>query len=469
MTSTPIRSVGKTILIADPDHVSVRWLGPRLRDRGFQVHAASDGSQALQTTLLRHPDLILFDRSCSLIEAEAFLRILRSNPRTEAIPVVITGEKEVGPPAAAQASLRKPYVEDELYAKIEQVIRRSRPSLPLQESELRGQLTQLPMPDLLQVLSMNRRTGRLLIRSGGLVGEIDVVEGQVHDARWAGVVGEKALFRILAQKKGSFELVVSTGEVPNRLGRSLDRLLLDGSYQADELSRLMERLPAPMARVELLTEPPEPAGLSAPVAQVVDFLRTGPGTVAGIIERVVAPDLDAAQALEEVLQQGWARVAGSVTFPVDRPLLDPSDLHLLRQRLLRARRSAVGPAVGKILLAPGSAAEIHDLAPRLASLPGHRRADATREIGTFAHLELGEEVVLDLISFPSDDSFRPLWPLLAAGALGALILDEGPAGAGLEAWLERVAQLPVVRAAADPVDQLRSLLVSPMERSPGQV
>src|SRR5512145_1618175 len=107
----------RKILIADPDAAVVRALAPALRQRGYQVHAARDGSRALQIAILRFPDLVLFD-------ARSFVRILRTNPRTERIPVVLSGETVDVDRARLGTYLRKPFNQDEVLARIEQIFRR---------------------------------------------------------------------------------------------------------------------------------------------------------------------------------------------------------------------------------------------------------------------------------------------------------------------------------------------------------
>ncbi|HEY0838667.1 MAG TPA: DUF4388 domain-containing protein [Vulgatibacter sp.] len=461
MTSTPTKPSARVILVADPDHVTVRWLGHLLRDRGYQVHAASDGSQALQTTLLRHPDLVLFDQACGLIEADAFLRILRSNPRTESIPVVITGAGDRPRPAAAQGHLRKPFDEDELFGRIEQAIRGAPSGVPPSESELRGQLSHLPVPDLLQVLAVNRRTGRLVIRSGDFRGEIFVVDGRVHDARAPGVFGEKAFFRILAQKEGAFELQTESLAVPDRLGRNLDSLLLDGSYQADELLRVLDRLPRADERIELMTEPAAGAESSPGLERMLEILRAGPGTVGALIDRCAATDLDSATALEELLATGAARVIDDPAGAMEAPLLDAAQIHVLRQKLMRSRGWA-GETVAKILLVSGADTGFRSASARLARIPGFEREGEPRGPGTIASVALGESVRLDLVALPSADSLRPLWPLWSAGALGALILDEEAASQQAAGWLERAGVGVALARASEPVElvpRLRDLLI----------
>src|SRR5262249_19189574 len=70
----------RKILIADPELDVVRSLSKALRQRGYQVSYAADGSKALEMSVLRHPEVVLFDDDCTLIDAKSFINILQSNP-----------------------------------------------------------------------------------------------------------------------------------------------------------------------------------------------------------------------------------------------------------------------------------------------------------------------------------------------------------------------------------------------------
>jgi len=304
---------------------------------------------------------------------------------------------------------------------------------------------------------VNRRTGRLVIRSGDFHGEIFVVEGRVHDARAPGVFGEKALFRILAQKDGNFELQTESVAVPDRLGRGLDGLLLDGSYQADELSRVLARLPSADERIELATEPDLGEDPPPGMELMLELLRMGPGAVGSLIDRCAATDLDAASVLETLLETGAARVIAAPAGAAEPPLLDAAQIHVLRQKLMRSRSPLAGVNVAKILLVAGGEAGFRNAAARLARMPGYEREAEPGGPGTFAHVELGDGVRLDLVSLPSADAMRPLWPLWAAGALGALVLDDGKGSDDAAGWLQR-SGLPVAMAFdPGPVDVLGRL------------
>src|SRR5262244_2486039 len=102
----------RKVLLADPDLSSARALTRALRQKGYQVYSARDGARALELAALRHPDLVLFDRSCPVLEARTFVDILRTNPRTDTIPVVVTASTEDADQAMRDGPgpvLRKPY------------------------------------------------------------------------------------------------------------------------------------------------------------------------------------------------------------------------------------------------------------------------------------------------------------------------------------------------------------------------
>src|ERR1043165_3035077 len=187
----------RKILIADPDVESVRALSRELRQRGYQVHYAQDGSKALELAVLRHPDLTLFDESSTLLDARTFTNILRTNPRTAEIPVVLTGAT-FDPDRFRgwrDGFLRKPFNTDEVLARIDQIFRRAGAEAARElkgQREIEGNLSQLSLFDLMQILSMNKRTGRLLLQRGAERGEVHAAHGRPVNARERAVDGRRA-------------------------------------------------------------------------------------------------------------------------------------------------------------------------------------------------------------------------------------------------------------------------------------
>jgi len=435
----------RKILFADPDPTVVRRLAPLFRQRGYQVHAAQDGSRALQIAILRSPDLVIFDERMPLLDARTFLRILRTNPRTDRIPVVLAGEAADPDKVRMGAWLRKPFDPDEVLARVEQIFRRveAARAVSAEGRELEGNLAQIPLVDLLQVLSVNRKTGRLRIEREGEKGEVALSSGQLVDAQVGAVYGEKALYRLLSRREGQFSFQAGPVSAVGRISRRLDDLLLEGLRQADELARLLPGLPGPSERLELFVAASEIPGLHPVTEEVVQLLAT-PRTLAEVLDETRASDLEAARALSTLLEHGYAtrREGGPPQVP-ESQLLAPDVVHALRVRIGRARARG-GKPVGKVILAGGGPLARRAALARFATLPGWESyADGGTGFGTIGRLDLGE-VRIDVLSLPADRSQRPLWRPFATGAVGAMVLLPAEGTDSLLLDLTRGLRLPVV-------------------------
>jgi DNA-binding response OmpR family regulator len=439
----PVRKV----LIADPDPAVVRKLAPALRQRGFQVHAARDGSRALQIAILRFPDLVLFDERCPLLDARTFIRILRTNPRTERIPVVLSGEAVDADRARLGTYLRKPFNHDEVLGRIEQIFRRVEAAKAVsgESREIEGNLAQIPLVDLLQILAVNRKTGRLAVEREGERAEIALEEGRVVDARMGAAVGEKALYRLLTRREGQFAFVPGPSGAEERIERKVDELVLEGLRQADEVARLLPSLPGPGDLVELAVDPSEiPPGLH-PVTEEVVALLDEPRRLDDVVDRCPASDLEAMRAVAALLERGYARRAEGTAPPTDAaPLLAAHELHALRARIARGRSSGA-QTVGKVVVAGGGPLARKAALARFQSVPGFAAApEPPAGLGTLGRLSLGDGVRVDLTELPGDRALRPMWRPFAAGACGALVLLPADDLEPLLAELVKVLKLPVV-------------------------
>ncbi|HET9552807.1 MAG TPA: DUF4388 domain-containing protein [Anaeromyxobacteraceae bacterium] len=442
----------RKILIADADPETVRVLAPPLRQRGYQVHAARDGSRALQVAILRFPDLVLLDERMPLVDVRTFVRILRTNPRTERIPVVLTGDQVDVDRARLGPDLRKPFNLDEVLSRIEQVFRRAEASRAAGESrEIEGNLAQIPLVDLLQILAVNKKSGRLVVEREGERAEIALLEGRVVDAQLGGIAGEKALWRLLTRREGQFAFVPGTTGAAERIARRLDDLILEGLRQADELARLLPSLPAPQDVVELAVAPEEiPPDLHPVTAEVVGLLAA-PRPFAEVVDRTSASDLEATRAVSALLERGYARRREAAPPPAAAPaLLAPHELHALRTRVARGRSSGA-QTVGKVLVAGGGPLSRRAALARFATVPGFTPASPEPAgFGTVGRLALGDGVRVDLVELPGEPEQRPLWRPFAAGAVGAVVLLPADEAGELVDELARGLRLPLVVCGPSP-------------------
>ncbi len=435
----------RKVLIADPELTVVRPLTRALRQRGYQVTYAPDGSKALEVAVLRHPDVILYDEQCTLIEAKNYSQILGSNPRTADIPVVLTthgGDLE-RLRSWREGFLKKPYNLDEVLSRIDHLCRRVEAARGLKGDarEIEGGLSQLPLADLLQILAANKRTGRLVVVNGQERGEIGLSAGRPVNARESEVEGEKALFRLLSWKEGSFAFNPGPAPTRTKIDRSMEDALLEGAHQSDERDRLLPLLPPMSTLVSLSPSAETPVAPHPVTAAVLELLRA-PRTLREVLDQVDAPDLAVLSALNALLdrivispQDGKVRGA--------EPVLAAAEVHALRARLLRGRvaRSAVvakvivcGPKAGRALLRgmPGLIG--------VATEPGCLRSG----FGTLGRLELSDALKVDFVLLPTAEAARPLWRPFSHGALGAMVLEDGDAALKLARFCGFQLRIPLV-------------------------
>ncbi|MFZ5440798.1 MAG: DUF4388 domain-containing protein [Myxococcota bacterium] len=454
----------RKVLLADPDVAAVRQLTKALRARGYQVQYAPDGSKALEISVLRHPDVILFDETCTLIEARSFIQILGSNPRTEDIPVVVTtASRDLDRfRQLREGVLQKPFNLDEVLARIDHLCRRVEAAQKLRGDarEIEGSLGQLPLADLMQIMAMNRRTGRVSLHHGQLRGEIQIAEGRPVNARINDIEGEKALFRLISWREGNFAFHPGPAPARTKITRAMEDALLEGMRQADERERLLRELPGLQQMLALVPD----AGVVIephPVTKEILRVLAQPRKLAELLDLADAPDLDVLGALVTLLEKGIVQRFEAVGVQ-EAPLLGTAEVHALRGKLLRGRphRNAL---TAKVLVA-GTGPK----AGRwfLRSLPGLRPSVADpsclrSSFGTLGTLEISDVLAIDFIFVPTAEAARPLWRPFLSTALGALVLEEGEAVLKLARYCAFDLRLPLVLATGPAAGGLQSATVLP--------
>ncbi len=439
----------RKILIADPDLGPVRPLTKALRARGYHVQYAPDGTKALELAVLRHPDVILFDDQCKLIEARSFMQILNTNPRTAGIPIVVTtSSRDTGElRGLREGFLQKPYNLDEVISRIDLLCRRAEAGRELRGDprEIEGGLGQLPLADLLQILSMNRRTGKLVLTHGQVRGEIHLTGGRPVDARTGSIEGEKALFRLIAWREGSFAFMPGPPHPSARIDRQMEDALLEGMRQSDERARLLSALPPLHQLLSVAPESTEPVDPHPVTAEVLRVLAQ-PRRLSEILDFAGGPDLEVLAAVAALLQHGVVK-RHQGTAALEGPLLGTAEVHALRGKLMRGR-AARNALVAKIVIC-GSAAKsgrwlLRSLPGLVSSVsdPGCLRSS----FGTLGRLEVSDVLRCDFVYLPTTQAARPLWRPFISGALGAIVFETSEAALALARFCAFEMRLPVVLA-----------------------
>ena len=99
MSINPTFPKGLRILVVDDNADDRRLLTDCLRAQGYRLYVAEDGHDGVEKARLMQPDLIMLDVSMPVCDGVAACRLLKTDPRTAAIPVIFLT-------AAAQAEDR---------------------------------------------------------------------------------------------------------------------------------------------------------------------------------------------------------------------------------------------------------------------------------------------------------------------------------------------------------------------------
>jgi hypothetical protein len=408
--------MARHVVLIEPDVDVLGEVAAQLRRRGFTVQLAEDIPSAVAKAETLPPDLFLI--AGVLTKAPHWDEPLAARPRLASIRrlVLVKAPTSQGLPPGVLA-----------LSDIEGMVARALevPRAPLVEDaargDLRGDLQQLGLLDVLQLLSMNRRTGVLVLASTDGVAEIRLADGEVLDARFRRFDGEKALFRLVAIRTGTFVFSPSSLPAIARFSSPTSALLLEAMRQNDEAAELRVDL-CPDDSAFVATEEPLDAD-DPPILHTVKAALMAPLGIDDLLDELPALDLDILQALSVLLDtRRVSRIGPSSGLA---PLGSGDDVQMLRALASRlAQPGYIGP-------------------PTLffASSPARLRAVArslTRVVGTLApvgvshgspvpaemsRLRLGQGVELSLHGLPTIDAFAPLWALALSGAGAVLSLD----------------------------------------------
>ncbi len=459
--------MSNSILIADSNEARGRRLAEALSQRGLQPTRVESGSVGLEMALAEVPELIVATADLALIDAYRLAEILRANPRTQHVRFILFGRDTMGGLTAGLFDdvLAPNIHEQEVARRVEALLaHRARIDAVGRETstdhEVEGQLSQIPLTDLLQVFHMNRRTGELELVRGEPGrrrerGQVLLRDGNVIQAQ-AGprVQGEKALYRLLSWRNGSFAFAPTRVTAAARILTPTRALILEGVRQLDEWESMRGSLPPLGAGVALAVPKAELPNAVHPVTQEVLLLLEIYERVGEIVDHCGYPDYQVLRTLQALDERGLITLRREAErAEIDRgALFDAGQLRQLRDWVEEGRPRGVEPPAAKLLLASPDPSATRDFMQLLSGLPGMEIGSdgpvKSNDIVELGHLEAGEGLGIDWIHLPTDPAFAPAWPVMAHGALGTLLLLSQPAAeaeAALRPLLQRLAHLPEAR------------------------
>jgi Domain of unknown function (DUF4388) len=102
---------------------------------------------------------------------------------------------------------------------------------------LSGDLSEIAVQDIVQILESGQKCGKLLINAAGQTGTILFNSGKIVDAGFKDKAGEPAVYDLLALRQARFEYRPSPTPFPQVIHSSNTYLLLEGLRLLDEANR----------------------------------------------------------------------------------------------------------------------------------------------------------------------------------------------------------------------------------------
>lgn len=439
------------VLVSMPEESERTSIAQSLGAVGIEVKIARDGGRALEVAVLEHPDLVVFDVESGALDASRFCEILRGNPRTEAIPVLVIAQEARGPGGfGINATLvTRPFTIDALAQRVREMLRSRTAAAKVAEtggaagaaaSMVQGNLAEIALVDLLQIFVMNRKEGRLLLKGeagsapSAREGEIHLKAGSIVHARAGATEGTKALYRLLAWRRGRFSYQPGATSPVRTIKSTPDAVVMEGMRQSDELERLADRRPPDRARVVVTMDrkglPEDLHRTTREVLSLTEFY----GTVGEIVERATSTDFEVLRALILLEEKGVLYFDRSGVEPTAevQALVDAERLAGLRARTGAATVPGA-PVTWKVVLLTRDRASLRRFLTPFSRVPGFEANSAFFDpaaakrppIGVTARLSLAEGHQVELVTCPTLETYRPLLGLFGERTLAAVVIHDG--------------------------------------------
>jgi response regulator RpfG family c-di-GMP phosphodiesterase len=231
----------QTLLVVDSDPEACAILDMQLTTRGFRIKTANAADEAIRMLIDEPASLVVSDVELKPFDGFELKNRLNDDDRTRDIPLIYftsraaSADVQKGFDLGATDYLAKPSSIDVLAAKVNKYLTQT--GNATSTGGVSGSLREMSIPDLVQILSHGRKTGRLALTSGRHRGEVHFVQGDIYNALLDNLRGEEAFFAMLKFRDGSFALDPKFTAGERVIQMTSEMLLLEGLRRFDEDNR----------------------------------------------------------------------------------------------------------------------------------------------------------------------------------------------------------------------------------------
>lgn len=108
----------------------------------------------------------------------------------------------------------------------------------------KGSLKEVPLPDIIQLVSVSGKTGAFILESATQTGEIYLRDGEMVHAHVGKLSGEDAVYELAIWQDGDFAFQAGQSTDEHTIKKSNTNLLMEAARRIDEWQVLSKRIPS---------------------------------------------------------------------------------------------------------------------------------------------------------------------------------------------------------------------------------
>jgi DNA-binding response OmpR family regulator len=240
------------ILIADDDPLLAKMLEITLTQENYITYTLPDGQKVLEKIHQINPDVIIADIMMPGMDGYELYRCLRKDPATAFIPFVFLSAKTSlldqleGFRMGADDFVCKPFKLEDLIVRLQRVIQQAaRTRFFNIRADFSGNLTQMKIADIIQLIELNYKTGELSFKNskGKQIGKAFFKNGNLIHSQTSLLKGEEAFYELMGEINGYFEFYMTSVDTIQTITIPNMSVLLNGTRIIDEASGIAEFIP----------------------------------------------------------------------------------------------------------------------------------------------------------------------------------------------------------------------------------
>jgi putative nucleotidyltransferase with HDIG domain len=226
-------------LVIDPDAEETTVLELRLGEHGFDVTIARNSVEA-ENELDGDFDIVISEVDIKPLNGFELLQNVRASGNE--VPFVFHSKNAEGDAVqrgfdlGADDFITKPASPELVALKVTRVLD-SASRVKRRHGGVSGSLTEMALPDVVQILFHGRKSGKLSVMAENKKGEILFCDGMIFDASFGEHAHEEAFYQMLKLRHGDFELDPNVRPSEQVIQVSPESLLLEGMRRLDEAGR----------------------------------------------------------------------------------------------------------------------------------------------------------------------------------------------------------------------------------------